>query len=324
VDFGIKDELSKRGFSDLLFKIDTSDTFVNRLTVTDGTLLDEDQRKHGTKIIITQSNFIMDMWVRVKDMRYHDFHAYQELMRLKDGDPGFLLKQTGGARRPDSLLAGADLSTHHVSICDIPVEEAAKDAELMETKFKDPLNCTIVDWLEIQNPHSHFTKIRPPLPGQRAPGLKVARKVVSLILSLAEWKQRDCLSNTPDAWHNAYMYGRRGFQYIDPWMQGFFMAVDEELDNDIAKMGLGPVAWAWKLGHVKRTDSGKTVMWVSRQGCVVRIGTDCFGFRSFLARWHFAIAHRARSQVVVDPGASLPDLEPDAQVLYLGRVPETS
>lgn len=266
MDFGIKEELAKRGYKDLLFKIDTSDPFVQRLTVTDTSLLDQDQKEKGAKIVITASNFIMDMWIRVKDMRYHDFHAYQELIRLKEGDPGFLFKHTGGSgpggsHRSDGLPVGATLQTHHISICDIPVEEAAIDVALFEKSFSEPpLSISIVDWLEIQNPHSQFTKTRPPLPGQRNPGLKVARKVVSLILSLAEWKHRDCLSNTPDNWHNAYMYGRRGFQYVDPFMQGYIMAIEEALDGDIVKYGLGPVAWAWKLGHVKRTDNGKTVM----------------------------------------------------------------
>lgn len=268
VDFGIKDELSKRGLSDLFFKIDTSDPFVQRLTVTDASLLTPAQLAHEAPIVVSENNFIMDMWMRVRlDMRYHDFHAYQELVRLKDGDPGFLLKGSTPSNpsphsQPNQLFQGINLSTHHVSIADMPPTEASEESSLLESTFTEPLNVTAVDWLEIQNPSGAFTKSRPPLPGQRHPGLKVARKVVSLILSLAEWKGRDCLSNTPNDWHNAYLYGRRGFMYVCPWMQGFVMAVEEELSADIEKYGLAPVAWAWRLGHVKRRDDGRVVMLV--------------------------------------------------------------
>ncbi|KAI9003831.1 hypothetical protein DFJ74DRAFT_693835 [Hyaloraphidium curvatum] len=270
-DFGIKDELAKRGYTDLMFKIDSSDGFVQRLTVTDSSLLTDAERARGAKIAVTDRNFILDLFVRIRDCRAWDFHAYQELVRLRDGDPGFLFSRPSGAeesagRRAATPVAGLDPDTHHVSICDLPPEEAGEDVAMLEGAFSEPpLNVTVVDWLEIQNPRAVFTKTRPPLPGQRNPGLKVARKVVSLILSLAEWRHRDCLSNCPDNFHNAYLYSRRGFQYLSPSMQGFFAALADDLEPAVARYGLAPVAWAFRLGHLKDRASGKTVVWSSTQ-----------------------------------------------------------
>lgn len=114
-----------------------------------------------------------------------------------------------------------------------------------------------IEWMCLQNPYGNFTKERPRLPGQQNPGLGVASKAVELLMLMA-WRLNLCgLVNTPDHYHNAYLYSRI-FYYLNPDHQAILMA----LSRDLSTYPLDIVAWAIELGAVYDLIEEKPLKWV--------------------------------------------------------------
>jgi len=232
-EFGIKDDLSAQGYSNVVFKIDLSDNFVHRLTVSDESLMD------GSGGPLRDDQFICDCFVRHKDLVYHGLHAYQEMARLADPESR------------ENMLRNHTYTGLH----DISMEEAAQLRDFLHKHFEKPVLVTHIDWICLQNPRIPFQDNRPPLPGQKYPGLRAAKKVMVLLEKTAQRRQRDALSNTPDQFFNAFIYQARGWRYVNPAFEGFFSAVVSDLTSNLVTLGLAPVAWAFFLGHVsRRTD----------------------------------------------------------------------
>ena len=78
-----------------------------------------------------------------------------------------------------------------------------------------------IEWMSLQNPYGEFTKDRPQLPGQQKPGLGVASKAVELLIIMAWRLNLSGLLNTPDHYHNAYLYSRI-FYYLNPLLFAIF------------------------------------------------------------------------------------------------------
>lgn len=232
-DFGITDSLAERGFpvSQLRIRISPTDGFVHRMTVLSATATSE-------------SDFLIDVWVRLQTKRVHDWSGYQELLRLAGRGPTESLK---APRFP---------------LDDLSAVEAASNVELLTKNFSHEVDVTSVQWLELRDPTATFTRRRPPLPGQARPGLGAARKVSRLILALTEHRGRDMLANSPDHWHLAVAYNRKGFKFLAPAMQGFVEASENDLCHG-SNQPFAAIAWAWKLGFVKL--DGKPIVWSSTQ-----------------------------------------------------------
>jgi len=69
-------------------------------------------------------------------------------------------------------------------------------------------------WLELANPKAAFTPERPPLPGQRHPGLGLARQSLALEKALAKRLHCEALVTTPRWFHNASLYLRAGYRHL--------------------------------------------------------------------------------------------------------------
>lgn len=141
-----------------------------------------------------------------------------------------------------------------------------------DTKFNGKSYETIaIEWMSLQNPYGEFTKDRPQLPGQQKPGLGVASKAVELLIIMA-WRLNLCgLLNTPDHFHNAYLYSRI-FYYLNPDYQARLLA----LMRDLNKYPLDVMAWAMEWDAVYDLNLNKPAKWhVGKQ--MVPLNTDLKG-----------------------------------------------
>jgi acetoin utilization deacetylase AcuC-like enzyme len=85
-----------------------------------------------------------------------------------------------------------------------------------------------VHWLSLQNPASHFSSAHPPLPGQEAPGLGIAREAGELFTQVARRLGLAGLAFTPAWFHTAHA-ARASMCFADPARQGEFEALVELL-----------------------------------------------------------------------------------------------
>ena len=85
-----------------------------------------------------------------------------------------------------------------------------------------------LEWLLLQDPRSPFTPQRPPLPGQRHPGLGLLRDVAALLILAGERLQLDGLVFVPSHYHLASQ-GKRWLRFVDPAEEGRFRALQAAL-----------------------------------------------------------------------------------------------
>lgn len=125
------------------------------------------------------------------------------------------------------------------------------------------LNVLAIEWLAMQNPDKQFSPDRPRLPGQKYPGLGLASKAVELLM-IAAWRLKLAgLTNSPQQYHNAYLYSRIFF-YLDPCQQAMLMA----LSRDLARYPLAKTAWAMEYGAVYDEVNGKPFEWFAARQIV--------------------------------------------------------
>ena len=79
-----------------------------------------------------------------------------------------------------------------------------------------PFEALEIQWLELSNPQISFSTARPPLPGQRFPGLGLAREALALQQAIARRLRLEALVTTPRWLHNAVLYLRAGYRAMDP------------------------------------------------------------------------------------------------------------
>ena len=120
-----------------------------------------------------------------------------------------------------------------------------------------------IEWMCMQNPDKAFTKKRPQLPGQQYPGLGLASKALEILLITAWRLHLAGLLNTPDHFHNAYLYSRI-FYYVNPEHQAWF----EALKRDLKGYPLHVISWAIEWNLVIDEKQGKPLEWVIGQQIV--------------------------------------------------------
>ena len=86
-----------------------------------------------------------------------------------------------------------------------------------------------IEWLLLQNPRAAFTAERPPLPGQRHPGLGLLDDVAALLVLICDRLGLDGLLYVPSHYHLATQ-GRRVLRFLDPADEARFEAMSEALD----------------------------------------------------------------------------------------------
>jgi hypothetical protein len=119
-----------------------------------------------------------------------------------------------------------------------------------------PLNVLKIEWLMLQNPHAGFSAERPRLPGQRHPGLGLAKPVMQLLIHLTKTQQLAGILNFPEFFHNAYFYLEH-FYFCDPRLKGLVLA----LRRDLNELSVAELSWAVYLGCVIDANTGGAYEW---------------------------------------------------------------
>ncbi len=132
----------------------------------------------------------------------------------------------------------------------------------IEMPFRTHLNGKVfetlaIEWLCMQNPDQKFSKERPRLPGQQFPGLGMASRAVEILIITAWRLNLAGLLNTPDHFHNAYLYSRI-FYYLDPVVQARFKA----LCRDLKQYSVHEISWAIEWGAVIDEKTGHPMEWI--------------------------------------------------------------
>ena len=90
-------------------------------------------------------------------------------------------------------------------------------------------------WLSLQDPRARFSPERPRLPGQRFPGLGLARAFYALMARWAREWGKDAVLATPEYFHNAVFYSP-AFRFLSAREQGRFEALRQALgDRPVAE-----------------------------------------------------------------------------------------
>jgi hypothetical protein len=146
---------------------------------------------------------------------------------------------------------------------DILIELVLKKYNVViDMPFKTPLNgkcfeTVAIEWMCLQNPYVDFSKKRPRLPGQKFPGLGLASKSVELLMIMSWRLNLAGLVNTPDHYHNAYLYSKI-FYYLNPEFQARLMAIA----RDLKSYPLDTIAWAIEWDAVLDLTTGKPLKWM--------------------------------------------------------------
>jgi len=124
-------------------------------------------------------------------------------------------------------------------------------------------NILAIEWMAMQNPDLDFTQLHPQLPGQQYPGLGLASKAVELLMIVAWRLKLAGLVNTPQQFHNAYLYSRIFF-YLNPEHQAILLA----LSRDMKRYPLYKTAWALEWGAISERRQDKPLTWFAAKQIV--------------------------------------------------------
>lgn len=114
-----------------------------------------------------------------------------------------------------------------------------------------------VDWLMLQNPAAEFDPARPRLPGQDAPGLGIAERMIELLYRVTERLELDALVTVAEHFHNAVIY-RRELSYFAPYAAGECIALEDALLHREC-LDLASASWAVEWGCV--SENGQPFQW---------------------------------------------------------------
>jgi hypothetical protein len=158
-----------------------------------------------------------------------------------------------GLKKQERLVAEIELKNEFISI-DLPFTD--------KQKLK-AIPALVINWLCLQNHKEPFTEHRPRLPGQRFPGLGLAKHVIEL-LSVICWRLNvACVTTIPEHYHNASIYSKI-FSYIDPEHQAQFKA----LHNCLSTYPLYKASWGVELGCVWDCVKEQPYKWLSAKQIV--------------------------------------------------------
>lgn len=115
----------------------------------------------------------------------------------------------------------------------------------------------IWDWLELSDPLAEFSPDRPPLPGQKAPGLAMFHGLVRQMREYVALTEAEALVTIPQYFHNAVLYKKDpalGYRFLDPLRRGQMTAQMRDL---LAPLGFYASTWAFAEDRVEMLPPGK-------------------------------------------------------------------
>jgi hypothetical protein len=111
-------------------------------------------------------------------------------------------------------------------------------------------------WLSLQDPRATFTPEKPRLPGQRWPGLGLARAFYVLMTRWAQEWGKDAVLATPEYFHNAVFYAPV-FRFLSPAEQGRF----EALRRDLQALPMATASALVEAGRIRDLAAERPFAW---------------------------------------------------------------
>ncbi|HEX7182310.1 MAG TPA: hypothetical protein VF756_10730 [Thermoanaerobaculia bacterium] len=112
-----------------------------------------------------------------------------------------------------------------------------------------------IEWLLLQNPRESFTPARPPLPGQRHPGLGMLSDIIALLVLACDRLQLDGLLFVPSHFHTATQ--GRNLRFADPADAALYAALAEATRG----LSLAEASRAVAEGRVIDERTGRPFEW---------------------------------------------------------------
>ncbi len=125
-----------------------------------------------------------------------------------------------------------------------------------EVNTGDLFDLLAVEWILLQNPRAKFTDERPPLPGQKYPGLGIGREIITLLQIMTERLEKDGMLAIPAHYHNAVLYNP-SFRFFSPEKEAELKA----LERDLADLTLTQASWAVEQGLVIDKETKNKFEW---------------------------------------------------------------
>lgn len=114
-----------------------------------------------------------------------------------------------------------------------------------------------VEWLMMQNPYKAFSQNRPPLPGQKSPGLGVGLHILQILFHLAKKANTHGLINSPNYLHTAIFFSR-AFHFMDPKVEAFMQIIKYQ---KLPHYNHYTLSWADEYGAIQHKRSTRSVSW---------------------------------------------------------------
>ncbi|RAL22799.1 hypothetical protein DL240_07860 [Lujinxingia litoralis] len=118
-----------------------------------------------------------------------------------------------------------------------------------------------IEWLQLQNPAADFSPERPPLPGQRYPGLGVGPQVLELLRNVCQRLGMAAMVTVPSYFHNAIFYSEE-FRHFDPYWQGAFLALCRDV-LPLTETSVAAASWGlyWEMIENKNAPRKEPFQW---------------------------------------------------------------
>jgi acetoin utilization deacetylase AcuC-like enzyme len=184
--------------------------------------------KQNDEFGLTEEDLFLPGWGGHRETRFLGFYTRHGLELVLERT-GFLDRLRGlGFSHPtlDIQLEDGDGNTlrlfgdpgHKELLCELRLQ---RDRRLLPG-----FELLSVEWLLMQNPRAHFGPQRPPMPGQKYPGLGLLDDVVALLILACDRLHLDGLAFVPSQFHVA-AYGRSHMTFLRPEAQDAFRALLE-------------------------------------------------------------------------------------------------
>lgn len=143
---------------------------------------------------------------------------------------------------------------------------------LLRERGLEVLSFLAIHWLSLQDPSRDFDAARPRLPGQRHPGLGLARPILALVLGWARAWGKDGVLALPEYYHNAVFYSPQ-FRFVAPVRQGRF----EALVRDLGRLPVAEASAAVAQARVVEEPWGAPFKWEPGE-MIAPLGEAAAGF----------------------------------------------
>ena len=114
-----------------------------------------------------------------------------------------------------------------------------------------------VEWLMMQNPYKPFSLNKPPLPGQKAPGLGIGMHMLQILFHLVKKTNTHGLINSPNYLHTAIFFSR-AFHFLDPKVEAFMQVIKYQKLPHYSHYTL---SWADEYGALQHARNHRAVNW---------------------------------------------------------------